>query len=574
MPQQSSADSAGECRADFGWSKDGPEYIYPYSAIPVGARQALTDSFRIADIDHANADDAREMDRRVMLDDINNRQELVRTYCGAEMNSWAYMAAALGPVKNMQGGLGDRQYGSTRAGQALGRFFRANSPTDYYSNENVYIAGLLQDRRRLDKFRQLTQSGEEKIDYRTAPTTDEWLTPPAITDADTLYDAVNSINIESILISGVETLQTLSTRAANDRETLDTIRYSEQIIAPIAEVIGFDALALSLNNATKCLRLKYGGRPDLLTKARSLLSRFRNYDRAHDIAHNTCDAFTDITRQLFGDGNIDVRPNLPVDYNDNNDSVYGDAPISEVQTENGPVQASWRFRLKSAGSLAWKMYQAEKKHRDNSRTSMDILGITAIVPDEAAQTKLFGAMVDGLYSSGGLKPYPAPSKNSPVHIRGTDSYIQRMMQYIHVDQPVDERPASSTDALHLGKITGFYGALPFEIQCVTRHYRDSMQTGQLAHIIYKVSAGGVIDRTESKRWEKLLRDIRSRRNRLGEPGLVGSAEVDGHYRRGANEQRARQFLDDTLSLDDTVHRTIGFIASNQMAADDQPTREA
>lgn len=545
----------------------GPEYIYPYSAIPEVTRQSLMDCYRIENVDRANADDAREIDRRIILDDINHQQELIRTYCGLELNSAAYEAAALGPVMDMYGGLGNRPHASVRAGQALSGFFRRNNPDDIYGKDNVYIAGLLQDRRRLDKFHHLTRSGEEIFDYRTPPTTDEWLAAPVMTDADTLFNAVSTINIESILISGVETLQQLHGHADNSRMTLDAVRYSEQVIAPIAEVIGFDALALSLNSTTKSLRLRNGGRPDLLIKARSMLSRFRNFDHANDIAHNTSKAFTDIANELFGPGKINLQPKLPVDYNDNNNAVYGDSVPNVVQTEFGPVDASWRFRLKSVGSLAWKMYQAEQRGRNSSITSMDILGITAIVRSEDDQAKLFGAMVNGLYGSDKLTPYAAPSKTSPVHIRGTKDYIDRMASQIKATEQIDQRPATSTDALHLGKITGFYGDLPFEIQCVTRHYRDSMQTGQLAHIIYKNSANGAIDSRESKRWESLLQDIRSRRKRLGVPGLVGStsdAEPGQLVKVGVNELKAHGFLETVLDGDQVVDRTLGFVACNNM----------
>ena len=163
---------------------------------------------------------------------------------------------------------------------------------------------------------------------------------------------------------------------------------------------------------------------------------------------------------------------------------------TKFMTSEGPVDVSWRFRLKTPGSLAWKLHKSLQHGEDISQTPLDILGITAVVKSDDDQEKLFRAIANGLYDSKDLLPHPSPSKVSPVHIRGMPAYIERMIRGIKAPE-VDTKECKSEEALHYAKITGFFKNLPFEVQCVTRHFRDSMQIGPLAHIIYKANAVGL-----------------------------------------------------------------------------------
>lgn len=554
---------------------DSVERIYPYPAVPRSVRPYLERCFDIENVNSVDPDNERMLNSLDRLSEINSTLGLVRAYCGIELSGAAYKAAALGVVEDLADGLGNRHNPSIRAEQELGKFFVANAGdnNDIANPKNVYIAGLLQDRRRLDHFRAKARSksgedyvlGREHDTESEQPSRDEWLADPVTTDADTMYETVEMINLESILISGAETLVQLTQQPANDRRTLDLVRYSEQIIAPIAEVIGFDTLAMSLNSTTKSIRLTNGGRGYLLHRANAIIDRFRGYNRAHGLAHNVCSVFRTVLDEVF-DGEVGSKANInmPVDYGDDNQSVYGDTPVQVIETSDGPVKVSWRFRLKTPGSLAWKMYQEEKRGDDASLTPMDILGITAVVENDDDQIKLFQDLANGLYSSDSLNPHNAPSKSSAVHVKGMSDYIKRMTRGIVNGGQADVSEVKSPDALHYGKVTGFYDKLPFEIQCVTRHFRDSMQIGPLAHIIYKMQRVGKMETDEVTRWTSLLADIRSRRARLGTPGLVGSYDIDpatGQLMQGSNERMARALLDKVTQATPTLQRTIGFIAT-------------
>ncbi len=554
-------------------------HVYPYNNIPTEARATLERCFSISDVDHYDQANVGEMEQRVKLSDINQQQRMIRNYCGDELASSAYVAAALGTVEDINDGLAEnRNIGVVSGGVPLSHFFAdGKAPDEVYDSENIYIAGLLQDRRRLDLYyKSIMTEGQSRHDCYYRPKQEEWLSDPQLVTPDVLYGMVNDINVESMLISGVEMLRWLQSHQDDNRKTFDRVLYSEKFIAPVAEVIGYDTLAMSLNGLSKKVRLNYGGRGDLIMRADAILERFQDFDGNHSVAHNAQTAFCDITKQLFGDDNIDPKPNLPVSYNDGNDSVYGDTAPTMVRADGQPIDVSWRFRLKTSGSLAWKMYQRECEGGSNEHIPMDILGITAVVKDEADQQALFNAMVKGLCRDDNqLVPYPSPSRTSAIHLRGTDDFINWMARGIDIDpSQLDLHQVGSPEALHLGKITGFYRNLPFELQCVTREYRDSMQTGQLAHIIYKNNGNGLIKSEDRLQWAKLLADIRRRRLRIGKPMLIGSfpedQNGDGITDRpciGRSERDAIRFISDLMQSRSIVTRTIGTIALPPVVGD-------
>ena len=72
---------------------------------------------------------------------------------------------------------------------------------------------------------------------------------------------------------------------------------------------------------------------------------------------------------------------------------------------------------------------------------------------------------------------------------------------------------------------------------------------------------------EVERWTKLLADIRSRRSRLGEIGLVGSIrdpQTNELVKMGDNELQASKFVEELTSLSNVTNNTIGFIASTMV----------
>lgn len=535
-----------------------PSHVQIFSSIPESTRPTLE---RCIEISNAPVPSDSERQARTIdvMHNIDHCQKLMRTYCADDFSEYAYLAAALGRAKDIESGLGERRRDSIRAANEMRSFF-ANNSDDFYSDQNIYIAGLLQDRERLDRFKKMVRIDGDWDEYNPQPSRDSWLNNPELVEPQVLYDAVNDLNMESILISGVETLHALTEHGANDMATLNMVRYSEQIIAPIAEVMGLDALAMSLNSRTKIIRLRNGGRQDLIYMAESVIDRFADINSRHSIADNVRGVFSNTIRDALGDKEGGkFEPQMPVDYNSDNGSVYGDTTPETINIGGVDTTVAWRYRLKTVGSLAWKMHKAELKGADPRVTPMDILGLTAVVDSVEDQKRLFGAIVNGVFGGGRTAPYPAPSKTSPVHIRGEAKFIKNIAEALPFNIDIDEHVAPSPESLHLCKVTGFHaGNLPFEIQCVTRKFRDSMQTGNLAHILYKNNTDHITSDNNPSRWEGLLADIRSRRELLHYPGLVGANKQPD----AESVRRAKEYLKRINESKSVIGRTIGYMATN------------
>lgn len=540
---------------------------YPYPAIPHSVRPYLERNLQIDGINSLKQGDEREVNRLNRLNTVNRVLGLTRAYCRAELNGSAYKAAALGGLEDSASGLGGRRYPSGRASEELGRFFVQNALShdgNIYNNRNIYIAGLLQDRRRLDRFREEARSSSDPLDYEhgaPAPSTSEWLKNPQIATAETLYNAVSTINIESMLISGCETLAKLQDSPASDRETLDLVRYSEQLIAPVAEVIGFDTLAMSLNSTTKSIRLTNGGQGYLLHRADALIDRYRNANLSNNLSQNVMASVDGIVHDIYGNNDVGLGLTMPVDYGEYNQSVYGYANDVKLNIDGEEVNTSWRYRLKSPGSLAWKLYHEGLKGNGIDAMPMDVLGITVIAEDDDDQKKIFKAMVDGAAKASNITPYHSPSKASWIHVRGTPGYIANMTDGL-AQATIDTHIADSANDMHYAKITGFYGQQPFELQCVTRAVRSSMQIGPLAHVIYKANAIGQMSGDEVERWTRLLSRIRGRRDRIGELYLIDhyadnrtNLSVDG-------EKNATEYIASCVKCANATAQTLGTIALN------------
>lgn len=553
--------------------------VYPYPAIPKETRHALERCYRIKNIYDVNPGESAEMSHRASLNDLNHQMELIRIYCGDEINEQAYLAAALGPLMDLADGTSSSNHRPViRAQNALGEFFAGSAEDDNpYTKKNIYVAGLLNDRRGLAGYHERTCSEtDEAIPNDFPPNDKEWLEDPGIESPDTLYEAANTINLESILSSATETLVKLDKdHAKADRDTLDTIRYSERFIAPIAEVIGFDALAMALNSRTKMLRLQFGGRPDLIYQAEAMLKRFQDYGSTYSIKHNVVDAFQNTVKEIFHDDKMNLTINLPVDSVDQKTAIYGDAEDGPIEVNDGNyVKAGWRFRLKTVGSLAWKLYK-EEQHRqkisDNQESKdngendeafyspMDSLGLTVVVPNEDDQKKIFRRIAEGIYDSQKLSPYPAPSKVSPIHIRGPKEYVEKMMADLP-DDNVDIKLCDSDKELKYCKVTFYYDNLPIELQCVTRETRDAMQTGPLAHIIYKASSSmNQMNNDDAERWSQLLKSIKKRRDKMSAVRLVGAN--DDLPGQAKSEREAHDLIEDSINSTKDLQREIGKAAS-------------
>lgn len=116
---------------------------------------------------------------------------------------------------------------------------------------------------------------------------------------------------------------------------------------------------------------------------------------------------------------------------------------------------------------------------------------------------------------------------------------------------------------------------------MTRHYRDLMQRGPIAHIIYKVKDSSVLTPDQVNYLQSLLDKIHARRRVMRDPGLVGSHQDKDtkQYYMGKSEKQARESFERILAQTIDEKRYTGAVAvaganletSRQARADDSET---
>ncbi len=489
---------------------------------------------------------------------LNNQYRTMREFARDEINGECYTAVVLGRIYDQAH---DRTGKVVRPElQRILTKYVKNTQFDQDPNidqlKRLYLVGLMRDRTEIDKLRRQTTEAVKPSDTITD---DDWLSPAPLARADRLFEAAQSVNIESLLIASVESLERLNTNCDKSEATLRELVFTEQILEPMAEMIGFDGLAMALSSRSKEIRLLNAGRQDLLDRADEMLSVINEFNDGDSVQHCTELATEEIVANVFGlPHGFKAMPSIET--TGSSRAIFGTIvdlyhESRVTPDENGTIG---RFRLKSRGSLAWKLLRAERKNKTNPLDKMaapvDLLGITIITKDEREQRETFTRLVSGMYHSNSISPVTSNSKISPIHVAGTEDFIDGLLAEMSqrsdlrqdnkaIDPVVDAKPAETDDGLQLAKVTFHYGRIPTEIQVVTADKRKAMRCGNLAHVIYKARTDGGAS-VDVDRLAAILPKIHSRRKHISLPLLVGSELLsNGQHSVGDNERRAKQLLD-------------------------------
>lgn len=553
------------------------------------------------DLANANQADDEIIDKPAELRALNEQHRLVREFARSEINDCAYVAAALGVIYD-QVRTPDGMVDSTKARGILRDYFNKNKfsddPDEDYRHK-IYIAGLLGDRTRINNLRAASAANTySNINSNTEIPAETWLSIAPMAKPDVLRQTAESVNIESLLIASAESLQRLNTTYGNDISTLHEIAFVEQTLEPMAEMIGFDSLAMALSSRTKEIRLTNAGRTDLLHRADTILKCVDRYDSDCSRRSSVEQLVGRTLNTAFGTPNA-FEASASVENSGVNEAVFG--TIYDMNRRSDISEGSdgtvGRFRLKTRGSLAWKLLHDEKVETEEvaddlqiQEAPMDLIGLTLICHDEEEQSRVFAELVNGIYSTRAIQPQIANSKLSPVHIAGMPDYIDRMMagldskrelgwrglyntatnQYgeeFQLPFVIDAKPAATSDGLCLAKVTYMYAGVPVEVQVVTESERHQMRCGKKAHIIYKAkNAGGNVSETDIDKLVAILPDIHARRRRISTSKLVGShIKADGTVEIGASEHEARERLNDLLHPGREMAPLVGMVTASALA---------
>lgn len=529
---------------------------YPYPELPRNTRPAL-DKYLNIDPDLQDG-----KNRRDFLKSLNDQYRTVREFARNEINQECYAAVVMGQIYDKshdnKGNITNPKIQAVLSDYIKCTKFDDDPERD--KQKKIYLVGLLRDRTCIDNLRAQTFANAALGTEPRQFSDEQWLQQSALAKPEVLAKTAETINVESLLIASAESLQKLNDNCSNSLATMQEVVFTEQILEPMAEMIGFDGLAMALSSRSKEVRLTNAGRSDLLDRADNMLNCISAFDREHNKRLCVERAVSEINGAVFGAPHSFVAEPA-IETTGDNEAIFGTIIDQGHRSNLTPAKDNTvgRFRLKSRGSLAMKLYNAERDKAqefapDQSDVPMDLLGMTLIAKDEAEQRKIFAQVVTGIYNCNSIHPLAANSKISPVHIAGTEDYIERLLadlsqrggtnrnpsERLHI--LVDGKPAEDAAGLHLAKVTFSYDNIPVEIQIVTQQARDEMRCGKLAHIIYKARTSGN-NPGDVDQLAKLLPSIHARRKHISLPNLVGSStDAKGVHIAGASEQRARELL--------------------------------
>lgn len=312
------------------------------------------------------------------------------------------------------------------------------------------------------------------------------------------------VNIESHLIAAADSLRWfLSYNPGGYGDALQRARRAESLHAPLSEIHGFDGIAMALQSHLAMMRLRKLGESAYIERARQLLLPLAVPSSADAQAHRVLNAALGTSEhwQVLQHGE---RHNI----------MIGDGTATDER-----LRTVWR--IKTLGSTARKLATLPIDKKPS-----DIFGVT-VITDNAEQS---GRVLRGILARAEHDPRmtlrPSASRDKPVHIRGTPSYIARVakgMGHDSVDalkQAADVRRAPLSD-YHVAKVTfdfqcwGEPQPLPVEIQTNTAAHRAKARIGSASHSLYKLTHT-TVDGSQVE----ALRQIHQGTELLGQNGLT------------------------------------------------------
>lgn len=305
------------------------------------------------------------------------------------------------------------------------------------------------------------------------------------------YPDCEGVNIESILVQAaamLDTVRTLYESEEPDLAKLATTMYAiEAFYAPVCEIIGYDALAMTLRDYTMRIRVQQSepvtvteadGTQQVLTgKAR--ITRAEKAIKELGTPEKIEATVTEAIQGLFGE-NVSI---LPIENQSGHDTLFA-AGVVVIKDEDGKDKhIKVRWRVKSVGSLATK-YAKEAE-------PLDLVGIT-LVPDEKDTrdkkpalndvAALFSTLITKSNELGASEPTSTSSRDSAFIVHGSKDYID-IMNKASGDNDIHMEKRSN--GFQAAKATLRYKAVPMEISIQTPQDRRVARIGQASHPIYK-----------------------------------------------------------------------------------------
>jgi hypothetical protein len=447
---------------------------------------------------------------------------LIADFCDEYLAPQVYSAAMLSGLYDAM----SEPATSLSAKKGLRTYLMRSNET---AEDKLFVLGLLSDRRSIDEFwaNQLTSMYEDdpdRLTLLTDPTNTlqvperAWEQPVIGTKAEAILRlrSEKGVNIESLLVEAAQTLQWLHTdQAKNDTATLQKMHIAESLYAPLAEVIGFDGIAMALQSRCVVLRNAHTGKQDSVDQAERIIANLGDPSIVEARTQTMLEAVLgeNIHEQVL----THATPHGIV--------------IGEGICTKDDLRVVWR--RKTIGSLARKLSKLEA-----DQTPMDIIGATIITQTTTQAGSVISDLLKRVQYDPRVVLRPSPSRTSPLHIKGGAQYVQEIataLGYSSIEdlKNVADVVVTNNSSYQVAKVTltfqrwGEPWPLHAELQFTTEADRIEARIGSAAHALYKLS-GGVTNTAHTDNETHALAELRAQKRHLGQNGLTALSRERAH----------------------------------------------
>ena len=454
------------------------ELVFPGAAFP-GASEVIRDTYQQL----WQAAGLAEAEIQACEQELKLTTALIADFCDEYLSPRAYTAAMLSPILEATTATDT----ATQAREALGVYVNSSAESE---EGKRYVIGLASDRPIIADFwrenvaaRYSANPELQNALQASSPTEvsiEQWGIHSQSIEPRHINELASSVNLESLLIKACELLAQLDpSTAVNDSQTLDRAHQAEALLAPLCEIIGFDALAMALYSHVHVLRAMFTGNIAPLQRAQEIVSERGDKEQVDK----------------------DVEELFSVVFGDNlHEQIIKHGAEHGIMMGEGVCTSDYlrvNWRLKSVGSLAKKL-----SNRPLENVPLDILGATVTthnVPQIAARLKRILERSD---NDDRVTLTPTSDRDAAIHVKGTKEYIETIREGLGFENL--DAMKKVVDVVEVGegahrvcKVTLVFAQpetdtrparpdLRAEIQITTEGDRVENRIGKAAHMLYKL----------------------------------------------------------------------------------------
>lgn len=448
------------------------ELVFPGAAFP-GASEVIRDTYQqFWDTLSLSEAEITAHERELAL-----TAALLADFCEEYVSPQVYTAAMLSPI------LEATARPATYAGAVEALHLYASNTVEPESDK-LYAVGLTADRPVINYFWQENINSRYSNDPELQNllqskdpqpvTIEQWRTHPQSIEPKYINSLVSSVNLESLLVKAVELLAQLDPQTAlNDSETLNRAHQAEALLAPLCEIIGFDALAMALYSHVHVLRAMYTGNLAPLQQAQDIITERGNKEQVDQDVQ-------ELFGVVFGDNIHEQIIKHGADHG---------IMMGEGFCTSECLRVNWR--LKSIGSLTRKL-----DARSPEKLPLDIIGATVTTQDVPQIALRLKRILERAGSDERVTLTPTSERYAAIHVKGTTDYIETIRQGLGFEsleamQEVVDVVEVEAGAHRVCKVTLIFAQsnrpdLRAEIQLTTQSDRIENRIGQAAHMLYKL----------------------------------------------------------------------------------------